>query len=194
MSTAWLLEAHAVTIEAPGGRTLVRELSLRLGRDRVAVVGRNGVGKSTLLEVLAGRLAATRGRVVCRGRRLLVSQHLAGEVVADNPPAASPGERRRQRLRTALDARPDLLFLDEPTLDLDAAGITWLLERLALWRDGLLVVSHDRRVLRAFNQHLDFVGLAALEAVLAAWPGGLLVVGHDPEFLDAIGVSARLDL
>jgi ATPase subunit of ABC transporter with duplicated ATPase domains len=44
------------------------------------------------------------------------------------------------------------------------------------------------------TQHLDFVGLAALEAILAAWPGGLLVVSHDVEFLDAIGVSRRLDL
>jgi ATPase subunit of ABC transporter with duplicated ATPase domains len=44
------------------------------------------------------------------------------------------------------------------------------------------------------TQHLDFVGLAALEAILAAWPGGLLVVSHDAEFLDAIGVSRRLDL
>jgi ATPase subunit of ABC transporter with duplicated ATPase domains len=44
------------------------------------------------------------------------------------------------------------------------------------------------------TQHLDFVGLAALESVLAAWPGGLLVVCHDPEFLEAIGVSRRLEL
>ena len=44
------------------------------------------------------------------------------------------------------------------------------------------------------TQHLDFDGLASLEAVLAAWPGGLLVVSHDAEFLEAIGISTRLDL
>ena len=152
MSTASLLEAHAVTIETPGGRTLVRELSLRLGREHVALIGRNGVGKSTMLEVLAERRAATHGRIVCRGRRLLVPQYLAGEAAADDDPAASPGERRRQRLEAAFDAHPDLLLLDEPTSDLDGAGITWLVQRLALWRGGLLVVSHDRRVLRTFNR------------------------------------------
>jgi ATPase subunit of ABC transporter with duplicated ATPase domains len=146
MSATCLLEADAVTIEAPGGRTLVRELSLRLGRERVAVIGRNGAGKSTLLQVLAGELAATRGRVVCRGRRLLVPQHLASE----GP--GSPGERRRQLLGAALDAHPDLLLLDEPTSDLDGTGITWLIQRLAAWRQGLLVVSHDRRLLRAFSR------------------------------------------
>ena len=157
MSTASLLEADAVTIETPGGRTLVRELSLRLGRERVAVIGRNGVGKSTMLEVLAARRAATQGRLVCRGQRLLVPQYLAGEVAADDDPAASPGERRRQLLEAAFDARPDLLLLDEPTSDLDGAGITWLVQRLARWRGGLLIVSHDRRVLRTFSQFFVIV-------------------------------------
>jgi ATPase subunit of ABC transporter with duplicated ATPase domains len=145
MSGAALLEARSVTIETPGGRALIRDLSLVLTREQVAVVGRNGVGKSTLLEVLAGLRSAARGQVVGRGRRLLVPQHLADE-------GASPGERRRALLQAALDARPDLLLLDEPTSDLDGAGITWLVGRLAAWRDGLLVVSHDRGVLRAFSR------------------------------------------
>ncbi len=152
MSTASLLEAHAVTIETPGGRTLVRELSLRLGREHVALIGRNGVGKSTMLEVLAEQRAATQGRIVCRGRRLLVPQCLAGEVAAQGDAPASPGERRRQLLEAAFDANPDLLLLDEPTSDLDDAGIKWLVQRLALWRGGLMVASHDRQVLRMFSR------------------------------------------
>jgi ATPase subunit of ABC transporter with duplicated ATPase domains len=152
MKTPALLEAHALTIETVEGRTLVRDLALQLGRERVAVVGRNGVGKSTLLDVLAGRVAATSGRLVGRGRRLLVPQHLASDVASDAVCDGSPGERRRRLLQAAFDERPDLLLLDEPTTDLDAAGITWLVERLARWRDGLLVVSHDRSVLRTFER------------------------------------------
>jgi ATPase subunit of ABC transporter with duplicated ATPase domains len=146
MKAAPLLEAHALTIETPGGRALVRDLSLHLGRERVALVGRNGVGKSTLLDVLAGRRDAARGRIVRRGRHLLLPQHAAGE------DAASPGERQRRRLELARAARPELLLLDEPSQDLDAVGVAWLARWLAEWRDGLLVVSHDRRVLRAFDQ------------------------------------------
>jgi ATPase subunit of ABC transporter with duplicated ATPase domains len=152
VNRAALLEADALTVDAPGGRTLVRELCLRLGRERVAVVGRNGAGKSTLLEVLAGRLEATRGRILCRGRRLLVPQQLPVEVASDDRPPASPGERRRAMLQAALDQRPDLLLLDEPTSDLDGAGTRWLVQQLARWRDGLVVVSHDRQLLRTFTR------------------------------------------
>lgn len=150
MSTAPLLEARGVTIQTPAGRTLVRELNLQLGRERVAIVGRNGVGKTTLLDVLAGRLAPTQGRVVCAGSRMLVPQHLADDARECGAHAASPGERRRGRLESARAARPDFLLLDEPTLDLDADSITWLVSWLLQRRAGLLVVSHDRRVLRAF--------------------------------------------
>jgi ATPase subunit of ABC transporter with duplicated ATPase domains len=152
MNTAPLLEAHALTVETPGGRALVRELNLHLGRERVAVVGRNGVGKSTLLDVLAGRQEPARGRVVRRGRHLLVPQHLGGDAEADHEAAASPGERQRQRLEMARTARPDLLLLDEPTRDLDTDNLVWLVNWVSQWREGLLVVSHDRRLLRAFDQ------------------------------------------
>jgi ATPase subunit of ABC transporter with duplicated ATPase domains len=153
MTTAPLLEARGVTIETPGGRVLVRELDLHLGRERVAVVGRNGVGKSTLLDVLAGRQAPARGHVVRRGGHLLVPQHPAGDdAAAGRLAGGSPGQRQRQRLEAARAARPDLLLLDEPTRDLDAAGMAWLVKWVSEWRDGLLVVSHDRRVLRSFDQ------------------------------------------
>jgi ATPase subunit of ABC transporter with duplicated ATPase domains len=141
-----------LTIDTPAGRTLVRELELCLGRERVAIVGRNGVGKSTLLDVLAGRQEPARGRVVRRGRHLLVPQYLRADSEADSRAEASAGERQRRRLEAARAARPDLLLLDEPTRDLDAGGIAWLLDWVSEWEGGLLIVSHDRRVLRAFDQ------------------------------------------
>jgi ATPase subunit of ABC transporter with duplicated ATPase domains len=152
MSTAPLLEARDLTVETPGGRALVRDLSLLMGRERVAVVGRNGVGKSTLLDVLAGRQEAASGRVVRRGRHLLVPQNTGTDDEPDQLVTTSPGERQRRRLEMARVACPDLLLLDEPTRDLDAANIAWLVDWIAQWRGGLLVVSHDRRVLRTFDQ------------------------------------------
>jgi ATPase subunit of ABC transporter with duplicated ATPase domains len=114
----------------------------------VALIGRNGIGKSTLLRVLAGTAAPEAGEVVCRSPRAFVPQGL------DPDPeslAGSPGERRRRRLQQALDATPDLLLLDEPTHDLDQPARDWLRSELRRWRKGLIVVSHDRGLLREFD-------------------------------------------
>ena len=58
-----LLHLTDVTIVAPGGRPLFDGIRMQLGRERVALVGRNGVGKSTLLAVLSGLLRPNSGRV-----------------------------------------------------------------------------------------------------------------------------------
>ena len=151
MTASVLLHARHLDLDTPGGRPLFRDLTLSLDRgDKVAVVGRNGVGKSTLLQVLAGELAANSGEVACYGERELVPQ---GVVPLSHH---SPGEQRRRRLQCALDAAPDLLLLDEPTQDLDREGNAWLARALRAWPNALVVVSHDRRLLRDF-QHFFVV-------------------------------------
>lgn len=142
-----LLTVRHLDLQAPGGRTLLRDLSLTLEvGERVALVGRNGVGKSSLLEALSG--ASVRDEVRCRGERRLVPQHLE--------PASgvgeSPGESRRRRLEAVRLAAPELLLLDEPSRDLDQANIDWLEAWLSRWRQGLVVASHDRRLLRLFDE------------------------------------------
>jgi len=65
---ATALECHAVTVAVPG-RTLVRDLSLELTSGHVlAVLGRNGSGKSSTLHTLAGLMPATHGEVHIQGR------------------------------------------------------------------------------------------------------------------------------
>jgi ATPase subunit of ABC transporter with duplicated ATPase domains len=146
MTASNLLHAHRLTLHTPGGRPLFRDLTLILDRgDRVALVGRNGAGKSTLLQALAGERDVDGGDVMSYGRRVLVPQGIA------QPASCSPGEARKRKLQDALDAEPDLLLLDEPTHDLDQPGLEWLVSALRHWRRGLLVVSHDRRLLREFR-------------------------------------------
>jgi macrolide transport system ATP-binding/permease protein len=59
----------------------------------------------------------------------------------------SVGERYRVRLACRLAERADLLLLDEPTNHLDAAGVDHLTAQLRTWTGGLVIVTHDRRLL-----------------------------------------------
>ncbi|MFW5739389.1 MAG: ATP-binding cassette domain-containing protein [Myxococcota bacterium] len=154
-SRAPLLEASKVRIDAPGGRPLFRDLHIRLVQERVGLVGRNGVGKSSLLEVLAGWREPDAGTVRRRATIRLVPQVLPpGE---PHRAVLSAGQSRVLHLREAIRAQPALLLLDEPTQDLDGDAVAWLVGRLSCWKGGLLVVSHDRRLLRCFR---DFVLVA----------------------------------
>jgi ABC transport system ATP-binding/permease protein len=59
----------------------------------------------------------------------------------------SGGERRRLQLVLALRAKPNVLFLDEPTNDLDLDTLRVLEDELERWRGAVVVVSHDRAFL-----------------------------------------------
>jgi ATPase subunit of ABC transporter with duplicated ATPase domains len=141
--TAHLLEVSDATITTPGGRVLFDGLNLRLARDHVALVGRNGVGKSTLLAVLAGQGDLERGRV----RALARVHHVPQRLPRDTTQPLSDGERRRCALAEARASGADILLLDEPTEDLDDEAVSWLREWLRTWPGGLVVASHDRRLL-----------------------------------------------
>jgi ATPase subunit of ABC transporter with duplicated ATPase domains len=153
MTTA-LLELSGVTIVTPAGRPLFDGMSLRLGRERVALVGRNGVGKSTLLAVLAGDAEPHAGRVRARSRPHYVPQALGSPPERTGAPAPSHGERRRMALLEAARSGADILLLDEPTEDLDDDGVAWLRGWLREWPGCLVVVSHDRRLLDDFEHFL----------------------------------------
>ena len=66
----------------------------------------------------------------------------------------SGGERRRLQLLLALNTRPNVLFLDEPTNDLDLETIRLVEEFLRFWTGTLIVVSHDRTFLSRTTDRL----------------------------------------
>jgi ATPase subunit of ABC transporter with duplicated ATPase domains len=163
-----LIEVSDATISTPGGRQLFDGLSLRLSRERVALVGRNGVGKSTLLAVLAGLAEAQQGRVRTFAKSHFVPQALSGR-------ALSHGEQRRLALAEARASGAEILLLDEPTEDLDEAAVTWLRSWLKEWPGCLVAASHDRRLLADFRHFFVvsesgcryvFGSLAELDTVL----------------------------
>ncbi|HET7489672.1 MAG TPA: ABC-F family ATP-binding cassette domain-containing protein [Acidimicrobiales bacterium] len=169
-----LVDLERVAVRRPD-RALFEDLSLTLGTgDRLGVVGRNGTGKSTLLRVVAGVDAPEEG-VVRRGRdvrvgylaqdpalpagtvRAAVGGHWEAAAILErlgmgaaagaDVATLSGGQAKRVALARVLVDEVDLLVLDEPTNHLDLDAIAWLEDRLARFRGGLVVVTHDRHVL-----------------------------------------------
>jgi ATP-binding cassette subfamily F protein uup len=113
--------------------------------------------------------AAAEGRH--RALYLLKELGLSG---AEDPASLSGGEARRAALARALAPAPDILLLDEPTNHLDLPGIEWLERELAGMRSGIVLISHDRRLLERFSQRtvwLDRGITRVLEEGFAAFEG-----------------------
>ena len=171
-----LVDAERVAARRPD-RPLFEDLSVTVSTgDRLGVVGRNGSGKSTLLRVLAG-VAAPEDGVVRRGRNVRVGfldqqpdlppgtvagavggggrweaaailERLGmGGLAGADVSTLSGGQAKRVALARVLVDEVDLLVLDEPTNHLDIDAIAWLENRLARFRGGLVLVTHDRHVL-----------------------------------------------
>jgi ATP-binding cassette subfamily F protein uup len=84
-----------------------------------------------------------------RARYLLEQLGLSGE---EDPVTLSGGEARRAALARTLAPAPDILLLDEPTNHLDLPGIEWLERELSAMRAGIVVISHDRRLLERLSR------------------------------------------
>ena len=174
-----------------GGRTLVRDLTLRIMRgDRLGLIGANGAGKSTLLKLILGTLAPDSGTVRL-GTKLRIAyfdqlrEQLDGErTLAETISPGSDWVETAGGRKHVLSYLGDFLFppqrADTPVRALSGG------ERNRLLLARLFALPANLLVLDEPTNDLDIESLELLEATLQTYPGTLLLVSHDRTFLDNV--------
>ena len=111
---------------------------------RIAIIGRNGCGKTTLLQILNGMVEPTSGDV------LSADDVIIGFVpqIVEEFDSLSGGQRLNAAVTQALSLEPNVLLLDEPTNHLDRHNRKSLMRMLQSYPGTLIIVSHDTELLR----------------------------------------------
>ncbi|WP_321846003.1 ABC-F family ATP-binding cassette domain-containing protein [Burkholderia cepacia] len=203
--TGALVALHHVSFRFDDGVTLFDSLDLSIDRTPTGIVGRNGVGKSQLAQLIAGRCAPSAGTIDRSTQVAYVAQQhddaaagprTVAQLAALDAPLgalarladgrAEPhdfdliGDRwdLAERLRTALDAAG----LHDVRADTPAQALSGG-QRARVALIGALLSGAGLLVLDEPTNHLDAPGRAWLRAALDGWRGGLVIVSHDRALL-----------
>jgi ABC transport system ATP-binding/permease protein len=178
-----------------GERTIVRELSLRILRgDRLGIVGANGTGKTTLINILTGELAPDAGRVRHganldiasldqRRAALKADATLADALTGGGSDYVEVGGAKKHVVGYMRD------FLFQPEQARSPVGKLSGGERARLMLARALALPSNLLVLDEPTNDLDLETLELLEEMLADYPGTVIVVSHDRDFLDRVATS-----
>lgn len=182
------LEDVSITL---GDRTLFRHMNLSLEEGQcTGVVGKNGVGKSTLLKICLQQLEPTSGKAIL-GKQVKINYIDQSRMQLDGTGSLldeiSDGNEKIEFGDENIGARAYLrrfLFSDErinERVDLLSGG-----EHARLMLAKVLKTGGNLIVLDEPTNDLDLQSLRILEEALAAFRGTILVVSHDRYFLDRI--------
>ncbi|MBB4237562.1 ABC-F family ATP-binding cassette domain-containing protein [Rhizobium esperanzae] len=193
----------------PDGRPLFSDLDLSFGTDRTGLVGRNGVGKTTLLKLVSGQIQPHAGALSVSGSLGLLRQSVQiapDETIADLFGVvgalgllhrAEAGAATADELSAAdwtLEARM-VAALDR--IGLDAEPQTRLAalsggQRTRAGLAALVFTEPDFLLLDEPTNNLDREGRDAVIALISGWRAGAIIVSHDRELLESMDAIVEL--
>jgi macrolide transport system ATP-binding/permease protein len=128
--------------------------------DRIGIIGANGVGKTTLINILSQRLEPDEGWVRLYGKYSYISQleeaksrrisdEMASKFEVESVwnETMSGGEKTRFKIAESLSKGSLLIFADEPTSNVDMEGIELIEKGFEEYKGAMVLISHDRSFL-----------------------------------------------
>ncbi|PDS39161.1 ABC transporter [Rhizobium anhuiense] len=198
-----------ISWSAPDGRPLFSNLDLSFGSERTGLVGRNGVGKTTLLKLVCGDIQPHSGTVSVSGSFGVLRQSVqvaSDETVGDLfgvidalaiLHGAEAGEATADELASAdwtLEARM-AAALNRTGLDVAAQTPLAALSGGQRTRAGLAALvftEPDFLLLDEPTNNLDRDGREAVIGLISGWRAGAIIVSHDRELLESVDAIIEL--
>ncbi|MBX2954280.1 MAG: ABC-F family ATP-binding cassette domain-containing protein [Leadbetterella sp.] len=174
------------------GQTLIREFSYTFKRgDRIGIVGRNGMGKSTLLSLITEEVKPDMGKIV-KGETIKIGYYKQDGLVYEPEQKVIENVREIADYIKMADGREIsvsaflTLFLFPPAVQYSPIAKLSGGEKRRLQLLKVLVENPNFLILDEPTNDLDIATLNMLEEFLMNYSGCLLVVSHDRYFLDRL--------
>jgi ATP-binding cassette subfamily F protein 3 len=183
-----LIALEDVAVGYESNKPVLKKLNLRLDMDdRIALLGANGNGKSTLMKLLAGRLKPLTGGMRC-SRKLrvgYVAQHQTDELDIAATPLMHAGRRLPMATEEKLRAHLGRFGFAQEKAEVKVADLSGGEKARLLFALMSLEAPH-LMLLDEPTNHLDVDARAALIEALNAYDGAVVLVSHDSHLIDLV--------